>query len=126
MPESNAETVRRGFEAAARGDVDAVAALLDENVYWGAPDRESGCQNRHQALRWMSEGLARGINVNVVEARELDDGRVLLSLQRTIPHDGEGELPEPHGQIVSLRDGKITEMLVYPTAAEARSAAAPA
>jgi ketosteroid isomerase-like protein len=126
VSESNAEIVRRGFEAAARGDVDAVAALLDESVYWGAPDRASGCQNRRQALRWMSEGIARGVHVNVVEARDLDDGRVLLSLQRTIPHEGESELPEPHGQIVSFRNGKITEMLVYPTAEEARSAAAPA
>ncbi len=74
----------------------------------------------------MSEGIARGIHVNVAEARELDDGRVLLSLQRTIPHDGENELPEPHGQIVSFRDGKITEMLVYPTAEEALLAISPA
>ena len=123
MRESNAEIVRRGFEAAARGDVDTVAALLDENVYWGAPGHEGGCQNREQALRWMSEGIARGIHVDVVEARELTDGRVLLVLQRATPRDGESEPPDPHGQIVSFRDGKITEMVVYPTAEEALGAA---
>ncbi len=126
MPESNAESVRLGFEAAARGEVDAVAALLDEHVYWGAPGHENGCQNRDQALRWMSEGISRGINVDVVETRELSDGRVLVVLQRNIPRDGESEPPAPHAQIVSFRDGKITEMLVYPTADEALGAAGPA
>ena len=122
MAESNAEIVWRGFEAAARGDVDAVAALLDEQVYWGAPGG-GGCRDRKQALRWMSEGIARGADVSVLEARDLPGGRVLVLLQRNVPHDGESEPPAPHGQIVSFQDGKITEMLVYPTAEEALGAA---
>lgn len=123
VPESNVELVRSGFEAASRGDVDAIAALLDENVYWGAPDHESGCQNRNQALRWMSEGITRGIHVDLVDARELSDGRVLVLLQRNIPHEGDSQPPGPHGQLVSFRNGKIAEMLVYPTAEEALTAA---
>ena len=122
MAESNAEIVRRGFEDASRGDVDEVAALLDEDVYWGAPGG-GGCQDRRQALRWMSAGISRGVNVEVVETRELPDGRVLVVLQRTTPFADERELPEPHAQIVSFRDGKISEMLVYPTAGEALATA---
>ena len=125
MQPSNLELVRGGFKAASRGDIDAVAALLDDNVYWGA-DGGGGCQNRRQALQWMREGIARGVRVNLLEARELPDGRVLLLLQRTTPREGETELPDPHGQILSFRDGKITQMLVYPTAVEALSAAEPA
>jgi ketosteroid isomerase-like protein len=119
---SNAELVRSGFEAASRGDIAAVAALLDDNVYWGA-DGGGGCENRKQALRWMREGIARGVHVDLLETRELSDGRVLLLLQRTAPREGESERPDAHGQIVSFRDGKITQMLVYPTAEEALSAA---
>jgi ketosteroid isomerase-like protein len=33
------------------------------------------------------------------------------------------ELPSPHGQILTFRDGKIAEMVVYPTAEEALGAA---
>jgi ketosteroid isomerase-like protein len=122
VPESNAEIIRRGFEAASRGDIDAIAALLDKDVYWGAPGG-GGCENRKQTLRWMSEGIARGVNVEVVDTRELPDGRVLVVLQRTGPPDGESEPPEPHAQLVSFRDGKVTEMLVYPTPDEALGAA---
>jgi ketosteroid isomerase-like protein len=122
MQPSNLELVRNGFEAASRGDVTAVAELLDDNVYWGA-DGGGGCENRQQTLRWMREGIARGVHVDLLDARELSDGRVVLLLQRTTPHDGEAELPDPHGQIISFRDGKITQMLVYPTAEEALSAA---
>jgi ketosteroid isomerase-like protein len=122
MRSSNVELVRRGFEAASRGDIAAVAALLDDNVYWGA-DGGGGCENRQQALRWMRQGIGRGVHVDLLQARELSDGRVLLLLQRTTPHEGQADLPDPHGQILSLRDGKITQMLVYPTADEALSAA---
>jgi ketosteroid isomerase-like protein len=122
MPQGNAEIVRAGFEASSRGDIDAVAALLAEDVYWGA-EGGGGCQDREQTLRWMREGIARGIRVDLVEARELPDGRVLLLLQRRTSPEAEAAPPPPHGQILSFRDGKIAEMVVYPTAEEALSAA---
>lgn len=123
MAESNAELVHRGFTAALAGDTAVVAALLDEDVRWhGAGDDEGGCQNRKQTLRWMSEAISRGVRVELLEARELPDGRVLLLLQRTLGED-ETELPLPHGQILSFRNGKIAEMVVYPIAAEALQAA---
>jgi ketosteroid isomerase-like protein len=124
VPESNLELVRRGFDAASRGDIDAVAGLLHDDVRWhGAGDEDGGCQNRAQTLRWMREGISRGVRVELVGARELPDGRVLLRLQRTAPREGETEVPPPHAQILSFRDGKIAEMVVYPTAEEAAAAA---
>ena len=65
MPRGDADIVHKGFAAASRGDVDAVAALLAEDVYWGA-EGGGGCHNREQTLRWMREGFARGIRVEVV------------------------------------------------------------
>jgi hypothetical protein len=47
---------------------------------------------------------------------------VLVLLQRSRRAD-EAEAPPPHGQIVSLRDGQVAEMVVYPTAEEAMAAA---
>jgi ketosteroid isomerase-like protein len=123
VAQSKTELVRRGFEAASDGDLVAVGALLDEQVRWhGAGDDEGGCQNREQALRWMSDGISQGIRVELVDARELADGRVLVLLQRMVTSGREEKAP-PHGQLVSFRDGKIAEMVVYPTADEALRAA---
>lgn len=34
-----------------------------------------------------------------------------------------GEQPDPHGEVVTVRDGKVVEMLVYPTVEAALAAA---
>jgi ketosteroid isomerase-like protein len=116
------ELVRDGFEAASRGDVDSISALLSPDVHWhGAGDDVGGCRNREQALRWMRDAIDRGVRVELLDARELPGDRVLLLLQRQSP-PGE-ELPPPHGQIVTLRDGLIADMAVYPAADEAVAAA---
>jgi ketosteroid isomerase-like protein len=126
MAESNLQLVQRGFGAAAQGDVEAVTSMLAPDVRWhGAGDEHGGCQNREQARRWMGEAIARGIRVQLLEARDLGNGRVLVLLQRNAPGPGDesGELPAPHGQILTFHDGEIAEMVVYPTAEEALGAA---
>jgi ketosteroid isomerase-like protein len=116
------ELVRRGFEAASRGDVDSISVLLSPDLRWhGAGDDEGGCRDREQALRWMREAIGRGVRVELLDARELPGDRVVLVLQRQSA-PGE-ELPPPHGQIVTFRDGLIADMAVYPTADEAAAAA---
>ncbi|MGI9021288.1 MAG: hypothetical protein ACR2G3_11335, partial [Solirubrobacterales bacterium] len=35
-----------------------------------------------------------------------------------------GEQPEPHGEVVTVRDGRVVEMVVYSTVDEALSAGA--
>lgn len=117
-----ADRVRSGFDAASRGDLDSIAALLSPDVSWhGAGDDQGGCRNREQTLRWMREAIDRGIGVELLDARELPGDRVLVVLQRN-PDPGSAETPEPHAQIVSFREGLITEMVVYPTAGEAFAA----
>lgn len=119
---SNLELVRRGFEAAGRGDLEAISAILADDVRWhGAGDDDGGCQNRQQALRWMGEALARGIELDLVEARELAGDRVLTVLQRR-PDGTDTNAPPPHGQILTFRAGKVVDMTVYPTAEEAIAA----
>jgi hypothetical protein len=88
----NVNLVRRAWEAALAGDVDAVAGLLAEGVRWhAAGDADGGCQNRTQALRWMRAAIERGAAARVLELRELDERRVLVVLERA-------GAPEPHAQ----------------------------
>jgi ketosteroid isomerase-like protein len=126
MAESNVERVRRGFAAAMRGDLDVIEEMLAPDVRWhGAGDDAGGCQNRRQAMVWIGEAIARGIRVEVVEAKALGGDRVLVLLQRNQRRDGDppGEQPAPHAQIVTFNQGQVVEMVVYPSPDEALDAA---
>lgn len=124
MTQSNLELVRAGFASAMRGDVAALEAILAPDVYWGAPgDRQDGCHNRRQALHWMRAAIDRGVTLKLIDVRELADGRVLTVLQRIAPLEGGDGPPPPHAQLVSFRDGQVTEMLVYPSPEDAEAAA---
>ncbi len=48
--------------------------------------------------------------------------RIVAILQTHTPPEW-GRQPEPHGELVTVRDGKVTEMVVYPTVDEALVAA---
>ena len=122
MPPSNVELVRSGWDAAARGDLDAVGELLAPDVRWhGAGDEVSGCHGREEALQFMRDAMSRGIRVSLIAARDLGGDRVMALLQRNLPREDDqpGERPQPHAEIVTVRDGKIAEMVVYPTPEEA-------
>ena len=98
--------------------------LLDADVRWhGAGDADGGCQNREQAMVWMTEAIRQGITVELIDARAIDESRVLVLLHRR-PDPPNSDPPAPHGQLLSFRDGKVVEMVVYPTAEEAVAAAA--
>jgi ketosteroid isomerase-like protein len=58
-PDTNAERARRGFEAVLRGDVDAIAPLLDPDVKWHCGDPSSGCHNSGEVLDFMRQALTR-------------------------------------------------------------------
>jgi ketosteroid isomerase-like protein len=61
MTETNVELARRGYEAALRGDLEAIREMLDPDVKWhgGDPSPPSACQNREQALHFMGEARSR-------------------------------------------------------------------
>jgi hypothetical protein len=74
---------------------------------------------------WMRDAIAHGLNVELLDAREIDEEHVLVLLQRHQRRDGDppADPPEPHGEILVFREGKVVEMIVYPTADEALDAA---
>jgi ketosteroid isomerase-like protein len=116
--------LRNAWEAFARGDVEAATHVLDAQVRWhGAGDDEhnDGCHNRDEALAFIQRALADGVTAEAFDFRDAGD-RVVVLLQTHQPQDW-GPQPPPHGEVVTVRDGKVVEMIVYPTVNEALAAA---
>jgi ketosteroid isomerase-like protein len=116
--------VRRGWAAFARGDVGAVAEILDPLVRWypaEEPDAEGACHDRGEALAFISRAVADGVSADLLDVRDAG-ARVLLILHRHTPPDSD-ERPAPHAELVTVRDGAITEMVIYWTVEEALAAA---
>jgi|SRR5436309_1767781 len=121
MASSNVELARRGYEAAARGDLEALEELLAPDVKWhaGDPSAAEACRSRDQALQFMRTARRRrpiGELVEVVGA-----GDKVVAIMRPISEEGErGQLS---ANLSTFCDGKVVEMVHYPRAADALAAA---
>jgi ketosteroid isomerase-like protein len=117
MSQELVDQARRGYEAVRRGDVDAIREFLDPEVKWHGGDPASGCQNRKQALQWMTrpERGPIGELVELIDAGE----KVVVIMRRT----GEGGQPELIANVTTFRDGKVIGMVHYPDPDDARAAA---
>jgi ketosteroid isomerase-like protein len=123
-PSEDIELLRRAWDAFARGDVDGAADVLDADVRWYGADaasEEDGCHNRDEALAFIRQTLADGVSAEALDFKDADD-RVVVVVQTHRPPEW-GERPEPHGEVVTVRDGKVVEMVVYPTVGDALTAA---
>jgi ketosteroid isomerase-like protein len=121
---TDVELVRHGWRAFAGGDLEAAAAVLDPHVSWygaGEPDAAGSCDSREDAIAFMRQALADGVTADLVDVREVAE-RIVVTAQRHVP-PGWGERPPPHGEVVTVRDGRITEIVVYASPDEAISAA---
>jgi ketosteroid isomerase-like protein len=118
------ETIKQVYAAVLSGDVAAVSSLLTDDVRWygAGGDPSGGCTSRRQALAWMGQTISRGVTAEVLEVRALDEDRVLVRLQRNAPREDEAPNP-PHAQIITFRGEKVSEIVVYPSEAEALAAA---
>ncbi len=120
MSENNVERVRRGWEAALRGDLDTIGELLHPDVKWhaGDPSAAYACHNRGEALAFMRRGRFRQSGTELVDVIGSGDKVVLIT--RRSSESGE---PELTGNVTTFRDGKAIEMVHYPNADDARAAA---
>jgi ketosteroid isomerase-like protein len=120
MSSSNLELARHGYEALRRDDLEAMAAMLDEDVKWhaGDPTTEGACRNKQQALAWLQRA-GRGAPPEVVEM--IDAGDSVVVILQPPPIDGHEE-PQ-RAQITTFRDGKVVEMVAYPSVEAALAAA---
>jgi ketosteroid isomerase-like protein len=118
------ELLHGAWSAFAAADLEAATAALDPHVRWYAadePDADGSCHNRDDARAFLRRARADGVSAELLELREVGD-RIVSIIQTHVPTDW-GEQPPPHGEIVTVRDGKIVEMVVYPTVDGALQAA---
>ena len=122
MTESNVELARRGFAAAVRGDFAAIGELLDPEVKWhgGDPTAIGSCQNRDQALRFMrrAESMRSG-GFELVDV--VDAGDKVVVILRPPPEGAEPAAPVAN--LTTFRNGKVVEMVHYPSPQAALAAA---
>jgi ketosteroid isomerase-like protein len=124
MAQPDIQLLRGAWKAFAAGDLEAATAALHPDVRWYAaeePDADGTCHNRGDALAFIQRALTDGVSAELLELREVGD-RIVCIVQTHVPAEW-GEEPPPHGEVVTVRDGKIVEMIVYPTVDEALLAA---
>jgi uncharacterized protein len=125
VSQADARLVRDAWEAFARGDVDAAVAAFEPQVRWyaaGDPDGDGACHCRDDATAFIRRALADGLTAELLDIRDAGDHLVAV-IHTHVPPDWQ-PTPEPHGELVSVRDGKVTEMVVYPAVEDALAAAA--
>lgn len=119
------ELVRRGFEAVVCRDLETVRRMLDPTVSWRGVDdatNEDGCHNREEALAFIRQAVEQGVVIDLLYVRAAGD-RVLVALKTSGGDMGDDAEVEPHGELVTVRDGKIVEILVFASLESALSAA---
>jgi ketosteroid isomerase-like protein len=125
MASANAKLARRGWEAIARGDFDAIRPLLHDDAKWHGGDASApeACHNREEALAFMArvrdmrarEGQGLGELVDVI-----DLGDQVVIVFRPPNREWEGEL---RANLTTFRDGKVAEMVAFESPAAALAAA---
>ncbi|MEA2217722.1 MAG: SnoaL-like domain [Solirubrobacteraceae bacterium] len=124
MSASDVELVRRAWDAVARGDVEAAVDVLADDVRWhgaGSESPEDGCHDRDEAREFIRRTLAEGVSAEALDVRDAGD-RVVVVIQAHRP-PAWGPQPEPHAEVVTVRDGKVVEIVVHPTVGDALAAA---
>src|SRR4051795_3704024 len=122
MAESTVQLVRRGFDAALRGDLEAIGALLDADVSWdgGDPSAPGACHNGRQALAFMRQSdVIRGGRFELVDV--VATGEKVVVIMRS-PSDGHTPAPTV-ANVATFRDGKVIEMVHYANADDGLAAA---
>jgi ketosteroid isomerase-like protein len=121
MAETNVELARRGYEAAVRGDLDALREFLDPQVKWhgGDPSAPSACHNRDQALEVIRRASSRQGLGELVDV--LDAGEKVVVIMR--PPSEDGRQAALIANLTTFRDGKAIEMVHHRSAEDALAAA---
>jgi hypothetical protein len=68
---------------------------------------------REEAAAFIRPSLAEGVSVKLLDTRDAGDRLIGSSTRMSAGMGAEG--PNPHGELIAVRDGKVTEMFVNPT-----------
>ncbi|MHB2022395.1 MAG: nuclear transport factor 2 family protein [Mycobacteriales bacterium] len=115
-----AEQIHAALDAA---DLDAFAELLDPNVTWGAPgDPSPPCQCRAQVLAWYQQSRAEGRRGRVLDVVEHGD-KILVTMIVTARGGSSGDREAPRWQVLTVTDGRISDIRGYAVESDALAAA---
>jgi ketosteroid isomerase-like protein len=108
--------------ALAAEDLSAFTDLLDPSVTWGAPGaRNPSCKNRNQVLAWYQRGRDAGVRGSVYDVEVLGD-RLLVSMSvRGTENAGERGGAALRFQVLTIRSGKVVEIVGFDDKTEAFS-----
>ena len=114
-----AENVR---SAMVNADVEGFLRLCAEDVHWGAPgDTRGGCQNRAQVRSWYESAFERGVRAKVNEFVQ-GPGSLLVGLTVSgSPASDEQGGEADRWQVLTIRDGRITDICGFDDRDEAAS-----
>jgi ketosteroid isomerase-like protein len=118
---TGAEDLVRLLRAAMEdADLEAFGELLDPRVTWGPPgDAAAGCTSRHQVLDWYARAWERGGRATVSEITDIGD-RLLVGL---VVHGTRASRERggaaPRWQVLTVRGGRITDIVGFDTKEDA-------
>ena len=114
--------VRIALETA---DLATFADVLDPNVRWGAPgDPSPPCQSREQVLTWYQQGKESGATARVNEIFVLGDHVIVGLLVSHTPFARERGGEAARWQVLTVRDGRVVDIVAFDQRAEAVACAA--
>jgi ketosteroid isomerase-like protein len=115
MSRENVEVVRRGFEAYARGDVEAMLEGLDQEVWWKQVEEPAPVYGRdgvREALRRWDETWD---NLQVEVDEYIDAGECVVALIRLRGLGRTSKVPVEMASyhVFTVRNGKVARMFEF-------------
>jgi uncharacterized protein len=109
----NVARVRSAYEAVERGDVEAFAAALDDDIVWheSMPGFEGDYHGRDEALGLLGRVFQMtGLELNEISIDHIlaDDSHAAVLLETTVTLGGRQQTSR-YVDVYRLRDGKATE-----------------
>jgi ketosteroid isomerase-like protein len=108
--EHNIELVKKGYDAFAAGDVEAVMNLFDDNIEWIQPG-QSAISGTYHGKGEFGQLLARFAekSLRVTPRRFLADGDMVVALTDITVGDESGQ----DADVFTLRDDKVVQAQVH-------------
>ena len=113
MTQSNAELLRRGYEAFAKGDIPAVLAIFDEDITWHVPGRSplSGDYRGHdEVVGFFATAMELSGGTLRVQLDEIiGDGDKVVALTTVTAERNGRSWSSPEVHVWRMPDGRAVE-----------------